>query len=95
MQKREGLRGNPALYEANRKQQAAKEQAEYETLLESPLRTPPAGTPTTKVAGAQEKTHPPSTVAKSTTRSKKSSKASLATKLEYSSTSSEDANTAE
>jgi hypothetical protein len=71
MQKREGLRGNLALDEANRKQQAAKEQAEYETLLESPLRTPPAGTPTMKMAGAQEKTHPPSTVTKSTTRSKK------------------------
>jgi hypothetical protein len=65
-QRREGLRGNPALYEANRKQQAAKEQAEYDTLLESPLMTPPTGTPTPNIAGAQEKTHPPSTVAKTT-----------------------------
>jgi hypothetical protein len=92
MQKQEGLRGNQALYEANRKQQAAKEQAEYETLLESPLKTPPADTPT---ASAQGKIHPPLTVAKATTRNKRSSKASLATKLDYSSTSSEDANTAE
>jgi hypothetical protein len=81
MQKREGLRGNPALYEANRKQQVAKEQAEYETLLESPLLTPPENTPAAS--------------AKATTRTKRSSKASLATKLDYSSTSSEDANIVE
>jgi hypothetical protein len=56
--KREGLRGNPALYEANRKQQEAKEQAEYDALLESPQVTPPIGTPTPKITGAREKNTP-------------------------------------
>jgi hypothetical protein len=79
IKRREGLRGNQALYEENRKRQAAKEKAEHETLFESPLVTPPENTPAAST--------------KATARTKRSSKASLATKLEYSSTSSEDADT--